>query len=118
MPVIKEELQKLCIIGAGPCALSLLYHMRKRLNSGQSVPATIKCFDKIGSIGGNWNLTTQTGLDETGDPVNSAMYKHMWLIAPREAQDTKKRAKTDPQKVCLFRSLLGSIFGPPSGHPF
>ena len=52
--------KRLCIIGAGPAALSTIYHLRKRANLGEPIPKVV-CYDKADAIGGNWNFNPSVG---------------------------------------------------------
>ena len=52
--------KKLCIIGAGPAALSTVYHLRQRANLGEPTPKVV-CYDKADVIGGNWNFNPSVG---------------------------------------------------------
>ena len=55
-----NEKRLLCIIGAGPAALSTIYHLRKRANLGEPIPKVV-CYDKADVIGGNWNFNPSVG---------------------------------------------------------
>ena len=52
--------KKLCIIGAGPAALSAIYQLRKKANLGEAIPEVV-CYDKADALGGNWNYNPSTG---------------------------------------------------------
>jgi len=52
--------ERLCIIGAGPSALSLLFHLKKQQSEDQPIPEVV-CFERTEAIGGQWNYTEETG---------------------------------------------------------
>ena len=55
--------ERLCIIGAGPSALSLLYHLKKCQSEDQAIPEVV-CFERTEDVGGQWNYTDETGKDQ------------------------------------------------------
>lgn len=52
----KESSTRICVIGAGPAGMSVLYNFVKL-----PVVPEIVCFEKQSSWGGLWNYTWMTG---------------------------------------------------------
>ena len=75
---------KICLIGAGPSGMSVLYHAEMLRKDGYDVPEVV-CFEKQSVCGGLWNQSWRTGLDEFGEPVHGSMYRHLWSNGPKEA---------------------------------
>lgn len=59
---------KIAIIGAGAAGLCALRHA-----TDKGFPCD--CFEQTDKVGGTWNYTERTGLDENGLPVHSSMYQ-------------------------------------------
>jgi trimethylamine monooxygenase len=75
--------KKVCIIGAGPSGMSMLYW----LNQLDPLEVEIQpvCYEKQSNWGGLWNFDWRTGIDgETGEPVHGSMYRHLWSNGPKE----------------------------------
>ncbi|OWF43805.1 senecionine N-oxygenase-like [Mizuhopecten yessoensis] len=72
------EHRRVCLIGAGPCGMSFLYHNQKH-NAGEVV-----CYEKQSDWGGLWNYTWRTGLDEYGEPCHGSQYRDLWSNGPKE----------------------------------
>ena len=72
---------RLAIIGAGPSGLSLLHAFSKAEAAGElsTIIPEIVCFEKQNDLGGLWNYTWRTGLDEYGEPVHSSLYRHLLI---------------------------------------
>ena len=51
--------KRVCLIGAGPSGMSVLYHMHK-LQKEDHLPEVV-CFEKQADWGGLWNYTWRTG---------------------------------------------------------
>ena len=75
---------QICLIGAGPSGMSVLYHAEKLRKGSKSMPE-ITCYEKQSRWGGLWNVSWRTGLDEFGEPVHASMYRHLWSNGPKEA---------------------------------
>lgn len=71
---------KVCIIGAGPCGVSALFHFDQM---GSQAPEIV-CYEKGNTWLGLWNFTWMTGTDEYGEPCHGGMYKHLWSNGPKE----------------------------------
>ncbi|CAC5377593.1 tmm [Mytilus coruscus] len=72
--------RKVCIIGAGPCGMTALFHFDQI-----SDPSTeVVCFEKSDTWLGLWNFTWMTGTDEFGELCHGGMYKHLWSNGPKE----------------------------------
>lgn len=77
---------RVAIIGAGPCGLSQLHSFARAEAAGVEIPEIV-CFEKQDDLGGMWNLSWRTGLDEFGEPVHSGMYRNLWINAPKECYE-------------------------------
>ena len=51
---------KVCLIGAGPSGMSVMYHLKKLAIAGKQIPQ-IKCYEKQSACGGLWNYSWRTG---------------------------------------------------------
>ncbi|XP_063418302.1 trimethylamine monooxygenase-like [Mytilus trossulus] len=72
--------RKVCIIGAGPCGTSALFHFDQI-----SDPSTeVVCYEKSDTWLGLWNFTWMTGTDEFGELCHGGMYRHLWSNGPKE----------------------------------
>ena len=58
-----SEKKRVCVIGAGPSGMSVLFQFDKAKKEGKLIPEII-CYEKQESIGGLWNYTWRTGLLE------------------------------------------------------
>eukprot|EP00794_Sanderia_malayensis_P017287 gene17287-19015_t len=76
--------KRVCLIGAGPSGMSVLYHASKLRKQGKNVPEIV-CYEKQSNYGGLWNYTWRTGLGEFGEPVHGSMYHSLWSNGPKEA---------------------------------
>ena len=75
--------KRVAIIGAGPSGISALRAFSTARDNGIDVPE-ITCFERQSDWGGQWKFTWRTGLDETGEPVHSSMYRYLWSNGPKE----------------------------------
>jgi len=75
--------KRICIIGAGPCGLSMLNALRTSELAGEQIPEVV-CFEKQSDVAGLWNYTWRIGLDEHGEPVHNSMYRYLWSNGPKE----------------------------------
>ena len=75
---------RVAIIGAGPCGISQLCAFAAAKAAGADIPEIV-CYEKQGDMGGLWNYTWRTGLDEYGEPVHGSMYRYLWSNGPRNA---------------------------------
>ncbi|KAL4221358.1 hypothetical protein ACF0H5_019618 [Mactra antiquata] len=71
---------RICVIGAGPSGMSVLYQFAEMGNMPNVV-----CYEKQKTWGGIWNFTWRTGLDENNEHCHSSLYKDLWTNAPKEA---------------------------------
>ena len=53
---------KVCLIGAGPSGMSMMYHLNKLAQSGRQIPQ-ITCYEKQADWGGLWNYSWRTGIN-------------------------------------------------------
>jgi len=74
---------KVAIIGSGPCGLSMLRAFQQAEKNGEKVPEMV-CFDKQSDWGGLWNYSWRTGSDQFGDAVPNSMYRYLWSNGPKE----------------------------------
>jgi cation diffusion facilitator CzcD-associated flavoprotein CzcO len=74
---------RVAVIGAGPSGLSQLHAFEEARKQGADVPEIV-CYEKQSDLGGLWNYTWRTGLDEHGEPVHSGMYRYLWSNGPKE----------------------------------
>jgi trimethylamine monooxygenase len=75
--------KRVAVIGAGPCGLAQLRAFQSAKEKGADIPEVV-CFEKQDDIGGLWNYTWRTGLDEYGEPVHCSMYRYLWSNGPKE----------------------------------
>lgn len=74
---------RVAIIGAGPCGISQLCAFAAAAEKGADIPEIV-CYEKQAELGGLWNYTWRTGLDEYGEPVHGSMYRYLWSNGPKE----------------------------------
>lgn len=86
-----EGKRKVCIIGAGPCGTSALFHFDQISDSSTEVV----CYEKSDTWLGLWNFTWMTGTDEFGEPCHGGMYKHLWSNGPKEGLEYPYYTFTD-----------------------
>lgn len=75
---------RIAILGAGPSGLAQLRAFESARNSGLGPIPEIVCFEKQSDLGGMWNYTWRTGLDENAEPVHGSMYRYLWSNGPKE----------------------------------
>jgi len=107
-----------CIIGAGPCGLTMLHAFNEAKKKGEAVPETIVCYEKQGQVGGLWNYSWRTGIDANGEPEHSGMYRHLWSNGPKEClefmdysfdQHFKKPIPSFPPREVLYDYIMGRL---------
>jgi len=107
--------KRICLIGAGPSGMSVLYQLEQLRKEGVDVPEVV-CYEKQSNWGGLWNYTWRTGNDEHGEPVHGSMYRYLWSNGPKEAlefpdytfEDHYGRAiPSFPPREVLFDYLQG-----------
>lgn len=64
--------KKLAVIGAGAGGLAVLQVFSQHLNMFEIV-----CFEQTDKVGGTWNYTEKTGLNDLGRPIHSSMYQNL-----------------------------------------
>ena len=74
---------RVAVIGAGPCGLSILQAFETARQKGVDIPQVV-CFEKQSDWNGLWNYTWRTGTDKYGDPVHGSMYRYLWSNGPKE----------------------------------
>ena len=75
--------QRIAILGAGPSGLAQLRAFEAAGKAGAEVPEIV-CYEKQCDLGGMWNYTWRTGLDQHGEPVHGSMYRYLWSNGPKE----------------------------------
>jgi len=107
--------KRICLIGAGPSGMSVLYHLEKLRKEGVAVPEVV-CYEKQSNWGGLWNYSWRTGNDEHGEPVHGSMYRYLWSNGPKEALEFPdytfeehygKAIPSFPPREVLFDYLQG-----------
>jgi trimethylamine monooxygenase len=74
---------KVAVIGAGPSGTAVLRAFSSARDKGDAIPQ-ITCFEKQADVGGLWNYSWRTGLDQHGEPVHNSMYRYLWSNGPKE----------------------------------
>ncbi|CAF4697457.1 unnamed protein product [Rotaria socialis] len=77
---------RIAICGAGPSGLSQLHAFECVRQNGDPIP-DIVCFEKQSDLGGQWNYSWRTGLNEYSEPVHSSMYPNLWTNLPKECSE-------------------------------
>ncbi len=75
--------KRVAIIGAGPSGLAQLRAFQSAKMKGADIPELV-CFEKQKDLGGLWNYTWRTGMDENGENVHGSMYRYLWSNGPKE----------------------------------
>ncbi len=74
---------RIAILGAGPSGLAQLRAFESAAHNGAEMPDVV-CYEKQDDLGGMWNYTWRTGLDQYGEPVHGSMYRYLWSNGPKE----------------------------------
>ncbi|QCX27833.1 NAD(P)/FAD-dependent oxidoreductase [Nocardioides jishulii] len=75
---------RVAVLGAGPSGLAQLRAFEAARVAGVENLPEVVCFEKQSDLGGMWNYTWRTGLDEFGEPVHASMYRYLWSNGPKE----------------------------------
>ena len=59
-----SEGKRVCVIGAGPSGMSVLYQFKQLKAQGKNIPEVV-CFDKQSDWGGLWKYSWETGKEFT-----------------------------------------------------
>lgn len=78
------EKKRVCVIGAGPSGTAVLRAFQSAQSKGTVIPEIV-CYEKQADLGGLWNYTYRTGIDDIGEPVHGSMYRYLWSNGPKEA---------------------------------
>merc|ERR1712241_1370138 len=105
--------KRICLIGAGPSGMSVLYQLEQLRKEGVDIPEIV-CYEKQSNWGGLWNYTWRTGSDEHGEPVHGSMYRYLWSNGPKEClefpqytfEDHYGKATPSPVHLRSFMSAL------------
>jgi len=106
---------KICVIGAGPSGMAVLFWYAKRAQEGKEVPEIV-CYEKQGDWGGLWNYSWRTGTDQHGEAVHGSMYRYLWSNGPKECLEFPhytfeehygKAIPSFPPREVLFDYLKG-----------
>ena len=110
-------MNKIAIIGAGPCGLSMLRAFEHAEQKGEKVPEIV-CFEKQDDWGGLWNYSWRTGSDQYGDPVPNSMYRYLWSNGPKECLEFAdysfdehfgKPIPSFPPREVLYNYIIGRV---------
>ena len=108
---------RIVIIGAGPSGTAQMRAFGAARDKGEAVPEIV-CYEKQGEVGGLWNYTWRTGLDEYGEPVHGSMYRYLWSNGPKEGLEFAdytfdehfgKPIASYPPRAVLFDYIKGRI---------
>ncbi|MFO7476991.1 MAG: NAD(P)/FAD-dependent oxidoreductase [Methyloceanibacter sp.] len=106
---------RVAVIGAGPCGLSMLRAFEQAKAKGANIPEIV-CFEKQSDWGGLWNYTWRSGTDEYGEPVHCSMYRYLWSNGPKEVlefadytfdQHFKQPIPSFPPREVLYDYIVG-----------
>lgn len=109
--------KRVAIIGAGPSGLAQLRAFQSAQAKGAEIPEIV-CFEKQNDLGGLWNYSWRTGLDEYGEPVHCSMYRYLWSNGPKECLEFAdytfeehfgKAIASYPPREVLFDYIKGRI---------
>ncbi|KAJ7377844.1 hypothetical protein OS493_026414 [Desmophyllum pertusum] len=110
-----SKAKRVCVIGAGPSGMSVLYHFHQLKTQGKEIPEIV-CFDKQSDWGGLWKYSWETGIDQNGEAVHGSMYRGLWSNGPKECLEYpdytfedhyKKAIPSYPPREVLFDYLKG-----------
>uniref|UniRef100_A0A915E2V0 Flavin-containing monooxygenase n=1 Tax=Ditylenchus dipsaci TaxID=166011 RepID=A0A915E2V0_9BILA len=76
--------KRVAIVGAGPAGLSQLRAFDLALQQDPSLELEVVCFEKQYQLGGLWNFSWRTGLDEHAELLHTSMYRNLWSNSPKE----------------------------------
>eukprot|EP00111_Clytia_hemisphaerica_P018413 TCONS_00054452-protein len=79
-------MSRVAIIGGGPCAMSAMVAFSKAELEGEAIPEIV-CFEKQAKLGGQWNFTWHSGVDEHGVPISNSMYEGLFSNSPKELKE-------------------------------
>ena len=108
---------RVAVIGAGPSGLAQLRAFQSAKEKGADIPEVV-CFEKQEDLGGLWNYSWRTGLDEYGEPVHCSMYRYLWSNGPKECLEFAdytfdehfgKPIASYPPRSVLFDYIKGRI---------
>ena len=109
--------KRVAVIGAGPSGLAQLRAFQSAKEKGADIPEVV-CFERQEDLGGLWNYTWRTGLDEFGEPVHCSMYRYLWSNGPKECLEFAdysfeehfgKPIASYPPREVLFDYIKGRI---------
>lgn len=109
--------KKICIIGAGPSGLAQLRAFQSAAQKGAEIPE-ITCYEKQSDLGGLWNYTWRTGVDEHGNQCHGSMYRYLWSNGPKEGLEFAdytfeehfgKAIASYPPRAVLFDYIKGRV---------
>ena len=52
---------RVCVVGAGPSGLSVLYHVNKMKGCDSNIDIDVVCYEKHATMGGLWNMSWRVG---------------------------------------------------------
>ncbi|KAK2565759.1 Senecionine N-oxygenase [Acropora cervicornis] len=110
--------KRVCVIGAGPSGMSVLYHFNKLRKQDKDIPEVV-CFEKQSNWGGLWKYSEETGTDRYGEPVHGSMYRGLWSNGPKEGieypdfsfdEHFGKPIPSFPPREAIYDYLKGEYF--------
>jgi len=109
--------KRVCVIGAGPSGCAVLRSFHSAAAKGTPIP-DIVCYEKQADIGGLWNYSWRTGIDENSEPVHNSQYRYLWSNGPKECLEFAdytfeehfgKPIPSYPPREVLFDYIKGRI---------
>lgn len=109
--------KRVCVIGAGPSGTAAMRAFAAEREKGGKIPEVV-CYEKQAELGGLWNYSWRTGLDQHGEPVPNSMYRYLWSNGPKEALEFAdygfeehfgKAIPSFPPREVLFDYIKGRI---------
>lgn len=105
------------VVGCGPCGLSFLIALAKAQDKGEAIPQ-VTVFEKQNDVGGLWNYTWRTGVDEYGEPLPNSQYRYLWSNGPKECLEMsdysflehfEKNIPSFPPRAVLRDYIMGRV---------
>ena len=74
LPIEKMAPKRVCLIGAGPSGMCVLYWLDQLKRQGVTDLPEVVCYEKQNNWGGLWNYTWRTGTDDNGEAVHGSKF--------------------------------------------
>ena len=95
-----SQAKRVCLIGAGPSGMSVLYQFNQLKTQGKEIPEIV-CYDKQSDWGGLWKYSWETGKEFC---VLCLLIKHALKILIRTSDDcTAKDCSNEVLSVYIER---------------